>query len=126
MTILTLEILFVLFFVAICFDFVSGLLAAAKEGKLKSRSCSSGIYRTMGECLVLLMFITIYKLVPQIGVILSTFTLWFILKEGISIIENLIRLEVNIHPGIVKMFEVGVEKTEQSTYNKNNHNKGGN
>ena len=48
MELITLENLFLLFFGAIIIDFVTGVLVGAKEGKLKSRTCSNGIFRTIG------------------------------------------------------------------------------
>ena len=43
---------------------------------------------------------------------LSTFVIGFIFKEGLSIIENLIKLDVYIPASIKKMLEVGVDKIE--------------
>ena len=94
MELITLENLFIIFFGAIVIDFVTGVLASAKEGKLKSRTCSSGIFRTMGEFIILTIFLCIDYLVPGISAILSTFIIGFIFKEGLSIIENLIKLDV--------------------------------
>ena len=107
-----LETLFIIFFIAIVIDFITGVLVGAKEGKLKSRTCSNGIFRTMGEFIILTMFLCIDYLVPNISAMLSTFILAFIFKEGLSIIENLIKLDVWIPNSIKKMLEVGVEKIE--------------
>ena len=86
---------------------------AAKQGKLKSRTCSNGIFRTMGEVIVLTIFLLIDYLVPNISFMLSTFIAGFIFKEGLSIIENLIKLDVYIPSSIKKMLEVGIEKIEK-------------
>ena len=112
MELITLENLFIIFFGAIVIDFVTGVLASAKEGKLKCRTWSSGIFRTMGEFIILTIFLCIDYLVPGISAILSTFIIGFIFKEGLSIIENLIKLDVYIPNSIKKMLEVGVEKIE--------------
>ena len=113
MELITLENLFFLFFGAIIIDFVTGVLVAAKQGKLKSRTCSNGLFRTMGEVIVLTIFLLIDYLVPNISFMLSTFIIGFIFKEGLSIIENLIKLDVYIPNSIKKMLEVGVEKIEK-------------
>lgn len=110
MELVTLEILFIIFFGAIVTDFVTGVLVAAKQGKLKSRTCSNGMFRSIGECVVLLIFIVIDGLVPGLNLILSTFIIGFIFKEGISIAENLVGLDVWIPNSIKKMLEVGVQK----------------
>lgn len=108
-----LEILFKIFFIAIVIDFVTGVLVAGKKGKLKSRTCSNGIFRTMGEFVVLTSFLCLDYLLPNINFILSTFILGFLFKEGLSIIENLIQLDVYVPASIKKMLEVGVEEIEK-------------
>ena len=112
MELITLENLFTLFFWVIVIDFITGVLASAKEGKLKSRTCSNGIFRTMGEFVILTIFLCIDYLIPGISAMLSTFIIAFIFKEGLSIIENLIKLDVYIPNSIKKALEVGVEKVE--------------
>lgn len=110
MELVTLEILFIVFFGAIVTDFITGVLVAAKQGKLKSRACSNGMFRSIGECVVLVIFMVIDKLVPGLNLILSTFIVGFIFKEGLSIVENLIGLDVWIPDSIKKTLEVGVQK----------------
>ena len=67
MELVTLGVLFKVFFIAIVTDFVTGVLVAAKNGKLKSRTCSNGMFRSIGEFIVLLMFIFTNKLIPQLN-----------------------------------------------------------
>ena len=107
-----LETLFIIFFGAIVVDFITGVLVGAKEGKLKSRTCSNGIFRTMGEFVILTIFLCIDYLIPRISGMLGTFIIGFIFKEALSIVENLIRLDVWIPNSVKKMLEVGVEKVE--------------
>lgn len=110
MELATLEVLFMIFFGAIVTDFITGVLVAAKQGKLKSRTCSNGMFRSIGECIVLVIFILIDRLVPGLSLILSTFILGFVFKEGLSIVENLVQLDVWIPDSIKQMLEVGVNK----------------
>ena len=112
MELITLENLFMLFFGAIIIDFLTGVLVAGKQGKLKSRTCSNGIFRTMGEFVILTIFLCIDYIIPNISVILSTFIIAFIFKEGLSIIENLIKLDVYIPNSIKKTLEIGIDKIE--------------
>ena len=112
MELITLENLFLLFFWAIIIDFITGVLASAKEGRLKSRTCSNGIFRTMGEFVILTIFLCVDYIIPGISGMLSTFIIAFIFKEGLSVIENLIKLDVYIPNSIKKALEVGVEKVE--------------
>lgn len=113
MELITLEVLFLIFFGAICIDFVTGILVAAKHGKLKSRTCSNGMFRSIGECIVLFIFIIVSKLVPSLELIFSTFIIGFIFKEALSIVENLIGLDVWVPDSIKKMLEVGIEQVEK-------------
>lgn len=110
---ITLEVLFKVFFIAIVIDFVTGVLVAAKNGKLKSRTCSNGMFRSIGECIVLGIFISVDYLVPSLNSILITFVAGFIFKEGLSIVENLVGLEVWVPSSIKKTLEVGVDKVDK-------------
>ena len=110
MELVTLEVLCVIFFGAIVTDFITGVLVAAKQGKLKSRTCSNGMFRSIGECIVLVIFMLMDRLVPGLSLILSTFILGFVFKEDLSVVENLVQLDVLIPDSIKQMLEVGVNK----------------
>lgn len=110
---ITLEVLFKVFFVGIAIDFVAGILAAAKEGGLKSRRCSEGMFRSFGECIVLGIFISLDYLIPQLSPYIATFIIGFIFKEGLSIVENLVRLDVWVPDSIKKTLEVGANKIDK-------------
>lgn len=119
MELVTLEVLFMIFFGAIVTDFITGVLVAAKQGKLKSRTCSNGMFRSIGECIVLVIFMLINRVVPTLGLILSTFILGFIFKEGLSVVENLVQLDVWIPDSIKQMLEVGVNKVNSKEVEQN-------
>ena len=110
MELVTLEVLFMIFFGAIVIDFITGVLVAAKQGKLKSRTCSNGMFRSIGECVVLVIFMLIDHLIPGLNLILSTFVVGFVFKEGLSIVENLVELDVWVPESIKKTLEVGVNE----------------
>ena len=119
MELVTLEVLFMIFFGAIVTDFITGVLVAAKQGKLKSRTCSNGMFRSIGECIVLVIFILIDRLVPELSLILSTFILGFVFKEGLSIVENLVQLDVWIPDSIKETLEVGANKVNSKEVEQN-------
>ena len=119
MELVTLEVLFMIFFGAIVTDFITGVLVAAKQGKLKSRTCSNGMFRSIGECIVLVIFMLINRLVPGLSLILSTFILGFVFKEGLSIVENLVQLDVWVPDSIKQMLEVGVNKVNSKEVEQN-------
>lgn len=110
---ITLKTLFTLFFIAIILDFISGIIASAKEGRLKSRTCSDGMFRSIGECLILFIFITVSKYIPSLEEMFKVFMLGFIFKESLSIVENLVRLDVWIPESIKRLLEVGVDKIDK-------------
>ena len=119
MELVTLEVLFMIFFGAIVTDFITGVLVAAKQGKLKSRTCSNGMFRSIGECIVLVIFMLINRLVPGLSLILSTFILGFVFKEGLSIVENLVQLDVWIPDSIKETLEVGANKVNSKEVEQN-------
>lgn len=121
MELVTLEVLFMVFFGAIVIDFITGVLVAAKQGKLKSRTCSNGMFRSIGECIVLVIFMLMDRLVPGLSLILSTFILGFVFKEGLSIVENLVQLDVWVPDSIKQMLEVGVNKVNSKEVEQNEH-----
>ena len=119
MELVTLEVLFMIFFGAIVTDFITGVLVAAKQGKLKSRTCSNGMFRSIGECIVLVIFMLMDRLVPGLSLILSTFILGFVFKEGLSIVENLVQLDVWIPDSIKETLEVGANKVNSKEVEQN-------
>ena len=108
----TLETLFLIFFVAIIVDFITAILVAAKLGRLKSRTCSNGMFRSIGECIVLVMLVFIATYVPGCELLFSTFVIGFIFKEGLSIIENLVQLDVWIPESIKCMLSIYVDRVD--------------
>ena len=59
---------------------------------------------------MLVIFMLINRAVPELSLILSTFVLGFVFKEGLSIVENLVQLDVWVPDSIKQMLEVGVNK----------------
>lgn len=109
---LSLGKLFHLFFIAIVTDFITGIINAGKQGKLKSRTCSDGMFRTLGELIVLVIFITVSYYVPDLANYVSVFILGFILKECISIMENLVGLGVELPTILVQTLNAWHEKVD--------------
>lgn len=119
MDLITIDMLLMTFFVCIIADFVTGVIASAKEGKLKSRVCSNGMFRSIGECVVLVGFAYItYYLQPLVDIAI-TFIIGFIFKEVLSICENLKRLDVWIPSKLSDTLEVEVNKVNKNGGDKN-------
>ena len=107
-----LSLLLRLFGLLIALDFLTGVLANARLGRLKSRTCSDGLFRSMGEVVVLGVFVLLNNIVPSVHDYLEMFMIGFILKELMSVCENLIKLDVWLPQPIVKFLSVGVEKID--------------
>ncbi|MEG2246417.1 MAG: phage holin family protein [Peptostreptococcaceae bacterium] len=110
---ISIDTIFKIYFYCIIIDFISAIVNAFKDGKLKSRTCAYGMYRSFGECIVLIMFILTSKLVPDINSICSTFLIGFIFKELLSIMENLKKLGVCIPSSISNALEAGANKVDK-------------
>ena len=83
-----------LFAFLILVDFILGIAIAAKEGKLRSRTASNGIFRSIGELVILASFMFLNQVISNIHSYLVMFMALFIVKELISVVENLQRLDV--------------------------------
>ena len=109
---ITLDKLFFMFFAAIIIDFITGILLAAKNGHLKSRLCRDGLFRSLGECILLTMFVFVATYIPGYDLLFSTFIIGFIFKETLSIVENLVGLDVWIPESIKRMLSVYVDRVD--------------
>lgn len=91
-----LNLLIKLYFLLIMADFVTGIIAAGYEGRLKSRTMSKGLWTTFGEIVLLLVLYGGFCLVPSLEDVGNFFVMGMIAKELISINENLARANVKI------------------------------
>lgn len=105
-------------------DYVTGMLAAKKEGQTNSKTGMWGIIKkTMYGVEVAVGVVvdwTIINAAEQIGVTVPTVTffgllvsIWIIINELISILENLTRLDTPMPAFLVKVvsnFKISIEK----------------
>ena len=70
------------------------------------------MFRSIGECIVLAIFVFVATYVPGFELLFSTFVVGFIFKEGLSIVENLVGLDVWIPDSIKRMLSIYVDKVE--------------
>lgn len=111
---IAIEILFILFFAEIIVDFILGIVVAAKERRLKSSRCRDGLFKSLGEITVLIMFMFVSKFVPGIDALLYFFIPSFIFKELLSILANLSLLDVYIPLKLVNALEEEINKKENN------------
>ena len=115
---LTLDVSFKLFFMAVVIDFLTGVISAGRNGALKSRTCSDGMFRSLGELITLGIFAIVAHYVPGVGDYVNIFTLGFILKECISIMENLVKLGVSFPAPLVNMLNAYHDQVENGKIKK--------
>ena len=104
-------------------DYISGMLAAKKEGMehpndakygWSSKKSIIGIYKKVGYILIVLVAIStdyiIFKIINELGISYQTNTMfgllviiWLILNELLSILENAGRMGVNLPSFLVKV-----------------------
>lgn len=116
---------------AMLLDWITGLAASKKEGTISSKKGSDGILKKFGFMGVIAVAVMIdwliYEVGAQFGLMIpaltgeSTFfsllaTLWILINELISILENIVRIsgEENVPAflmPILKGFKTKVEKT---------------
>ena len=115
---MTLDVSFKLFFIAVVIDFLTGVIGAARSGTLKSRTCSDGMFRSLGELITLAIFAIVAHYIPVVTDYVNVFTLGFILKECISIMENLIELGVSFPAPLVGMLNAYHDQFENGEIKK--------
>ncbi len=111
---IAIEILFILFFVEIIIDFILGIVVAAKERRLKSSRCRDGLFKSLGEVTVLIMFMLVSNFVPGVDALLYFFIPSFIFKELLSILANLSLLDVYIPLKLINALEEEINKKENN------------
>lgn len=111
---IAIEILFILFFAEIVVDFILGIVVAAKESRLKSSRCRDGLFKSLGEITVLIMFMFVSKFVPGIDALLYFFIPSFIFKELLSVLANLTILGVYIPGNLTNILEEEINKKENN------------
>lgn len=111
---IAIEILFILFFAEIIIDFCLGIVVAAKEKRLKSSRCRDGLFKSLGEVVVLIMFMFVSKFVPGVNALLYFFISSFIFKELLSILANLSVLDVYIPTKLAVLLEEEINKKENN------------
>lgn len=99
------------FVAAIVLDYLTGIVAAAYLRELSSRTGIHGIVKKVGSCAVIAVALLADEVLAQgsarigmqfkaCGALASIVTVWLILNELISILENLVKMNVAL-PGFL-------------------------
>lgn len=118
-------ILMVAWVAAMAMDYLSGTMAACKEGKWSSAVARHGLWHKGGMILVvavsgmadIVMMILCDHIPVTIswpGLILPLVLGWYLLTELGSVLENAVRLGANVPQWLVKLLEAGVKALEKT------------
>lgn len=117
--------LLLLFVAAMILDYVTGVAAAAYSKELNSGLGLRGIIKKVGEFCVIAVAIISDEIVSlaagHLGAAISTYgaisavvTIWLILNELISILENIAKLNVALPPFLMSAIKLLKQQTEAS------------
>lgn len=112
-----------LFCAAVALDYVTGVVAAAYNKQLCSGTGFRGILKKVGECAVIAVALLSDEVVAQAGVrlgfalstggtITAIVTIWLILNELISILENLAKMGIALPPFLTSAIKLLKKSTE--------------
>ncbi len=101
-------------------DYLSGTMAACKDGQWCSATARQGLWHKGGMILVVtvsaiadLVMLVIAQYMPLgirwPGIVLPLVLAWYILTELGSILENAVKLGANVPEWLVKLLKVGVQ-----------------
>ena len=106
-------------------DYLSGTLAACREGQWNSSSARQGLWHKGGMILVVTVaaisdavMVMIVAYVPLgmdwPGLILPLVLAWYIITELGSILENAVKMGANVPQWLVRILKAGIRLTESA------------
>lgn len=109
---ITLNTLYTLFAFFIFLDTVTGLIKAFKNRRIKSRTLRNGLFCSVGELVFLAMAIALVYFIPVIRLFIFMLIFLMVLKELISILENLVEIGVKLPKWLIKGLKVYTDGIE--------------
>lgn len=118
-------IMMVAWVIAMALDYISGTMAACKEGKWSSAVARQGLWHKGGMILVvavsgmadLVMLIICQHIpvtIPWPGLILPLVLAWYIITELGSILENAVKMGAAVPGWLVQLLEAGAKAMENA------------
>ncbi len=112
-----------LFLAAVILDYVTGIAAATLNKELNSRIGLRGVLKKVGECFVIAVALLTDEVVSQsaeqLGITYSTggaiaaiVTIWLVLNELISILENVAKMNVPLPPFLMSAIRLLKKQAE--------------
>lgn len=109
---IALETIYYIFALLMCFDVITGVIKAWKQGKFKSRTMRDGLFGSIGELVLLLLLITIATIIPVTTFIVFALLMFMTFKELGSIAENLQEIGVKLPTWALKGLQVYTNKLD--------------
>lgn len=103
------DILFQTLFAFIILDYISGMFKGAKNGELNSMRGYQGIMKKVGVMFGVIVAVQLDKITGSDAFRTTTIT-FFMLNEGISILENLTLIGVELPQGLIKFMKAWKDK----------------
>lgn len=98
--------------IAICLDYISGLIKAFHTKTLSSRIGLKGLLKKIGYLLIVMLAVLIDRVTGNSGAIRTLVIYYFVANEGLSIIENLSATNIPIPKTIKKALKALKKESE--------------
>lgn len=98
--------------IAICLDYISGLIKAFHTKTLSSRIGLRGLLKKIGYLLIVMLTVLIDRVTGNSGAIRTLVIYYFVANEGLSIIENLSATNIPIPKTIKKALKALKKESE--------------
>lgn len=82
--------------IIIILDYITGVLAAIYNKKLNSKIGIKGIVKKVGYLCLVALAVIVDKITGQTGIIRSIVIYFLVSNDGISIIENLVEMNIKV------------------------------
>ena len=117
-------VMLVVWVTAMALDYLSGTLAACREGKWSSAVARQGLWHKGGMILVVTVSAIADGVMAMMasggilgidwpGLVLPLVLIWYIITELGSILENAVKLGANVPGWLVKLLQAGKDAMEQ-------------
>lgn len=105
---------FLMLLMFIVLDYITGFVCASKANKLNSDVMYWGLIRKISEVIIVGIAVAIDRLTNSEMMVIRLMAIYFYLgMEGISILENLVKLGVRVPPKLIAILE-HIEQNEVS------------
>lgn len=102
----------IVFFIAVLFDYITGILKGIYHKDLSSVQGFRGLIKKFCMCMILAFGVQLDKLVGSEGMIRNFIIFYYVANEGISILENLIDMDIPFPTALIDVLSQIKKKSE--------------